>query len=157
MDHLQRMVHGGEHEMAYQPHGDLTGIQIAGLTGYEEANTTALALWEAVYPNVLLIALTDTFSTKAFFAVRSSQTSSILGVMFALLQEFVKNPKRARHWQGLRQDSGDPFAFAPWAKKIYEEMGIDYKEKVILYSDALNKEKVLGLQRQCDTLGFPCT
>jgi nicotinate phosphoribosyltransferase len=40
------------------------------LHGYEHANTIALDLWEEVYPNSLLIALTDTFSTKAFFQVR---------------------------------------------------------------------------------------
>jgi hypothetical protein len=48
-------------------HSDLT--QIAALTGYENANSTALGLWEALYPDTLLLALTDTFSTKAFFTV----------------------------------------------------------------------------------------
>jgi nicotinic acid phosphoribosyltransferase len=38
--------------------------------GYEHANGIALDLWEEVYPNSLLLALTDTFSTKAFFQVR---------------------------------------------------------------------------------------
>lgn len=37
------------------------------MRGYEHANSIALDLWEQVYPNVLLIALTDTFSTGAFF------------------------------------------------------------------------------------------
>ena len=31
-------------------------------------------LWEMVYPNVLLVALTDTFSTEAFYQVRSITT-----------------------------------------------------------------------------------
>jgi nicotinate phosphoribosyltransferase len=37
------------------------------MKGYENATAMALDLWEEVYPNALLIALTDTFSTAAFF------------------------------------------------------------------------------------------
>ena len=68
----------------------------------------------------------------------------------------MKKPDLARTWKGLRQDSGDPFAFAPLAKKAYESMGIDHREKSIIYSDALNLDKALGLKKQCDELGFPC-
>jgi len=41
------------------------------MRGYEHANGIALDLWEGVYqPNdMTLLALTDTFSTKAFFQV----------------------------------------------------------------------------------------
>jgi nicotinate phosphoribosyltransferase len=40
------------------------------MRGYEHANGIALDLWEEVYRNKLtLLALTDTFSTKAFFQV----------------------------------------------------------------------------------------
>ena len=42
------------------------------MRGYEHANGIALDLWEEIYPNNLtLLALTDTFSTKAFFQVRA--------------------------------------------------------------------------------------
>ncbi len=61
---------------------------------------------------------------------------------------------RARRWQGLRQDSGDPYVFAPRAKEIYESLGIDYREKMIIFSDALNLEKALKLKKQCDEIGF---
>ena len=44
-------------------------LQIGALRGYEHANMTALQLWEEVYPDSLLVALTDTFSTDAFFKV----------------------------------------------------------------------------------------
>ncbi|TFY72028.1 hypothetical protein EVG20_g971 [Dentipellis fragilis] len=95
------------------------------MRGYEHANGIAMDLWEAVYHDVLLIALTDTFSTKAFW------------------QDFTADPARARRWRGLRQDSGDPFVFAGEAKEVYERMGIDYREKMIIYSDALNEDKRL--------------
>jgi nicotinate phosphoribosyltransferase len=42
------------------------------MRGYEHGNSIALDLWEEVYPNGLtLLALTDTFSSKAFFQVRA--------------------------------------------------------------------------------------
>jgi hypothetical protein len=44
-------------------------LQVAALKGYEDANSVAMNLWEEVYPNALLIALTDTFSSEAFFKV----------------------------------------------------------------------------------------
>ncbi|EIM91066.1 nicotinate phosphoribosyltransferase [Stereum hirsutum FP-91666 SS1] len=109
---------------------------VGAMKGYEHANALAMELWESVYPNALLLALTDTFSTKAFF------------------QDFKGNVDRARHWKGLRQDSGDPFAFAPAAKEVYTSMGIDVSEKTIIYSDALDLEKALKLKKQCDEVGF---
>jgi nicotinic acid phosphoribosyltransferase len=42
------------------------------MKGYENANSVALDLWEEVYPSTLLIALTDTFSTTAFFKANNS-------------------------------------------------------------------------------------
>ena len=42
---------------------------VAVLKGYENANGKALDLWEEVYPDVLLLALTDTFSTEVFYKV----------------------------------------------------------------------------------------
>ncbi|KAI0059188.1 nicotinate phosphoribosyltransferase [Artomyces pyxidatus] len=107
---------------------------IATMKGYEHANGIAMDLWEAVYPKVLLIALTDTFSTKAFF------------------QDF--DVARARRWRGLRQDSGDPFTFAAQARDAYTKLGVDYHDKTIIYSDALDLEKALKLRKQCTEIGF---
>jgi nicotinate phosphoribosyltransferase len=52
------------------------------MKGYENANSIALDLWEDVYPNALLMALTDTFSTTAFFKARIS--TSIIDHSFQL-------------------------------------------------------------------------
>jgi nicotinate phosphoribosyltransferase len=71
-------------------------------------------------------------------------------------QDFEAAPERAKRWTGLRQDSGDPFAFAPQAKSVYQRLGIDHTTKSIIYSDSLNVEKVLKLKEQCDKEGFPC-
>ncbi|KAI0723665.1 nicotinate phosphoribosyltransferase [Fomitopsis betulina] len=109
---------------------------VAALKGYAHANATALALWEEVYPDALQLALTDTFSTNVFF------------------KDFVAHPDRARRWKGLRQDSGDPFIYAPRAKEVYESLGIDSHEKTIIFSDALSVEKAKKLKAQCDEVGF---
>ena len=44
-------------------------VQIGAMKGYEHANGLALDLWESVYPDALHLALTDTFSTEAFYKV----------------------------------------------------------------------------------------
>ncbi|KIK92417.1 hypothetical protein PAXRUDRAFT_147374 [Paxillus rubicundulus Ve08.2h10] len=112
---------------------------IAALNGYESANAQALELWQKTYQDSLLIALTDTFSTKVFF------------------QDFAKDPDRARQWAGLRQDSGNPLEFAPAAKAMYDNIGVDIGTKSIIYSDALTLDKVLQLKKQCDEIGFKCS
>ncbi|KAI9567288.1 Quinolinate phosphoribosyl transferase [Boletus coccyginus] len=109
---------------------------VAALKGYEGANVKALALWDETYPDHSFVALTDTFSTKVF------------------LQEFEKDPARAEKWAGIRQDSGNPFDFAPAAKAMYESIGIDIRTKTIVYSDALTVDKVLQLKKQCDDIGL---
>jgi len=110
---------------------------VAALKGYENANSVSMALWEEVYPeNSALIALTDTFSSQAFF------------------KDFVTDPERARRWTGLRQDSGDPFAFAPQVVEVYTSLGIDPREKRLIYSDSLSVDKALLLKRQATALGL---
>ncbi|OJA12328.1 hypothetical protein AZE42_07341 [Rhizopogon vesiculosus] len=61
---------------------------------------------------------------------------------------------RANQWKALRQDSGNPKAFAPRAKQMYEERGIDHTQKGIIYSDALDFNKAKALHDQCQQLGF---
>ncbi|KAJ7773032.1 nicotinate phosphoribosyltransferase [Mycena metata] len=109
---------------------------VAALKGYRDANSVAMDLWEAVYPNALLIALTDTFSSGAFF------------------KSYASDKERAMRWQGLRQDSGDPFEFGTRAKELFESLGIDPRTKMIIYSDALNVEKALRLKEQANDLGL---
>ncbi|KAM6504411.1 nicotinate phosphoribosyltransferase [Amanita muscaria] len=113
-------------------------MAVAALKGYENANLTALALWENVYyTKATLIALTDTFSTECFFS------------------ELEKDPERVQRWQGIRQDSGDPFQFGPRAKRFYESLNIDPSRKTLVYSDSLDVEKVLRIKAQCNSLELP--
>jgi len=109
---------------------------VAALKGYEAANSVAMDLWEEVYPNALLIALTDTFSSETFF------------------KSYTGDKERALRWQGLRQDSGDPFVFGRRAKEVFDSLGINPSEKMIIYSDALDVDKALRLKEQADELGL---
>jgi len=109
---------------------------VAAIKGYERTHCVALDLWEEVYGDQHLIALTDTFTTKAF------------------IQDFSLDPARAQRWTGVRQDSGDPFVFAPRMKEMYESLGIDPRQKRLVYSDALQVEKVVWLKKQTAELGL---
>ncbi|KZO96733.1 nicotinate phosphoribosyltransferase [Calocera viscosa TUFC12733] len=113
---------------------------IAALHGYEHANSIALDLWEETYPttpsNALHIGLTDTFSSDVFF------------------RDFLADPARARRWRGLRQDSGSPEAYTRRAKEVYDQLGIDSREKVIIYSDGLDVPRCLELKTVAEEVGF---
>lgn len=69
-------------------------------------------------------------------------------------QDFLKDTERAKRWSGLRQDSGDPFVYAPRAREVYQSMKIDHTAKFIVYSDGLTVDKALALKKQCDEVGF---
>lgn len=66
----------------------------------------------------------------------------------------MTEPERVRHWTGLRQDSGDPFAFAPRVVEVYKSLGIDHREKRLVYSDSLSVDKALRLKKQATELGL---
>jgi len=99
-----------------------------------------MELWEQVYPssptNAHHIAVTDTFTSDAF------------------LQELTQDPALARRWGGLRQDSGSPLKFIQTAKKAYNSMGIDIKEKVLVFSDSLNLNNCFDVKKAADEAGF---
>lgn len=44
--------------------------------------------------------------------------------------------------------------FAPRVKQMYETLKIDYHEKLLVYSDALNVKKALKIEQQCREFGF---
>jgi len=98
--------------------------------GYKMANTLALEHWVDVYRGDLGIALSDTFTSKVFF------------------EQFDK--KFAKLFDGVRHDSGDPLEFADQTIKHYQNFGIDPLSKTIIFSDALNYEKVARITAHCE-------
>ncbi|KAH8918382.1 nicotinate phosphoribosyltransferase [Atractiella rhizophila] len=113
---------------------------IAAKEGLEGCNGIAMTKWEETYPNgQLSIALTDTFSSKIFFG------------------DFIQHPERARLWAGVRQDSGDPFAYIPLAVSIYKSLSIDPKSKTVVFSDSLDVERAKALKKASDEAGINCS
>ena len=95
--------------------------------GYRVANVIALENWVDVYQGSLGIALTDTFTSDNFFS------------------NF--NAKFSKLFDGVRWDSGDPIEFTDMALKHYEQYRIDARTKTIVYSDALDLEKVKEIKK----------
>ncbi|ELY21169.1 nicotinate phosphoribosyltransferase [Vreelandella titanicae] len=97
--------------------------------GFKMANSLALEHWVDVYRGDLGIALTDTFTSKAFY------------------DSFDK--KFAKLFDGVRHDSGDPIEFASQTIEHYERLGINPLSKTIIFSDALTPEKVERIHTFC--------
>ena len=97
--------------------------------GFKMANSLALEHWVDVYRGDLGIALTDTFTTCAFF------------------ESFDK--KFAKLFDGVRHDSGDPIEFADATIAHYQRLGINPLSKTIIFSDALTPEKVERIRAFC--------
>lgn len=95
--------------------------------GYRFANALSLENWVDVYHGYLGIALTDTYTSDNFFANFSV--------------------KHARLFDGVRWDSGDPVSFTEKTIQHYINHRIDPKTKTIVYSDALDLEKVKNIKR----------
>jgi nicotinate phosphoribosyltransferase len=97
--------------------------------GYKMANTLALEHWVEVYRGDLGIALSDTYTSDVFF------------------EQFDK--KFAKLFDGVRHDSGDALEFADKTINHYQKMGINPLSKTIIFSDALNYDKVARIEEHC--------
>ncbi len=84
--------------------------------------------WWEEYGEPLSIALTDTFGSDFFF------------------RDFTSD--QARAWRGLRQDSGDPFAFGERTIGFYAGLGIDPRSKTVVFSDGLDAKTIIALQQR---------
>jgi len=92
-----------------------------------DSQKAALECWVREYRGRLGIALTDCIGMDAFLAD--------FDLYFAKL------------FDGLRHDSGDPFAWAEKAIAHYQALGIDPRSKTLVFSDGLNFRKSLELHR----------
>ncbi|HLN20126.1 MAG TPA: nicotinate phosphoribosyltransferase [Bacteroidales bacterium] len=95
--------------------------------GYRSANVKALDAWVEVYKGYLGTALTDTYTTQNFFSGFSTL--------------------HAKLFDGLRHDSGDPLSFTDTAIDFYKSRRTDPSTKTIVFSDALDLEKIRKIRR----------
>jgi len=97
--------------------------------GFKMANALGLEHWVQIYRGDLGIALSDTYTSDVFFRQFDKMFSKL--------------------FDGVRHDSGDPLVFADKVIAHYLSMGIDPKSKTIIFSDALNYEKVARIAGYC--------
>jgi nicotinate phosphoribosyltransferase len=97
--------------------------------GFKMANALGLEHWTQVYRGDLGIALSDTYTTDVFFRQFDKMFSKL--------------------FDGVRHDSGDPLLFADKVIAHYQQMGIAPATKTIIFSDALNYDKVARIAAHC--------
>lgn len=102
--------------------------QIALVDNIREAQKRAFYVWLQEYGTNLGIALTDTFTTKAFFE----------DFDFTL----------ANNFSGVRQDSGDCIEFGQNIIAHYKKLGIDPRTKTIVFSDGLDIPKAISIYKE---------
>lgn len=103
-------------------------MAMQSLHGVEKSNFVCLQEWNNMFPT-LKMALTDTLTTNYF------------------LKTFCKGNLH-NIYDGVRQDSGDPFLEGEKIISFYEKNGIDPLTKKILFSDALDPEKCVKLNKK---------
>ena len=91
------------------------------------SNWYALNAWVKEYGILNGTALTDTITTDCF------------------LKDFQLT--YATLFSGVRHDSGDPYAWGEKLLKHYAELGINPKQKTLLFSDSLDFERASALYR----------
>jgi len=110
-----------------QAHEFISG-HIALVDNIREAQKRAFYVWLQEYGADLGIALTDTFTTKAFY--------QDFGVVLA------------NAFSGVRQDSGDVFQFGREMIEHYKSLGIDPRTKTIVFSDGLDIPKAISIYKE---------
>ena len=92
-----------------------------------QAPYDVLSDWHAEHDGNLRIILPDTYGTKGFLDAA---------------------PDWLAGWTGIRVDSGDPAAGAETAINWWKERGEDPTQKLVIFSDGLDVDKILELQSQ---------
>lgn len=108
---------------------------IAGMYGPQMANHIAMRKWSDTYRGALGTFLYDTYGWSAF----SLNFSEDFANMF----------------KGLRIDSGDNFEQLDLIVEKYRSLGINPKEKQVVFSNGLNVDEALEIQRYAEGKCLP--
>jgi nicotinate phosphoribosyltransferase len=108
-------------------HEAISGV--AALTSLNHPNKEFMDRWTMTYKGSLGTMLPDTFGLESF------------------LKDF--SLEKAKLWDGVRHDSGDPFIFTDKTIEHYKNLGIDPMSKVIIFSNALDVDTVIRLKEYC--------
>jgi len=99
-----------------------------GIVHPVDSQKHAFRVWQDEYRGKLGIALSDTLGMEKFF--------KDFDLYFAKL------------YDGARQDSGDPFVWGERLIKYYEHFGINPKTKTAIFSDGVNLDLAMKLQKR---------
>jgi len=100
------------------------------LESLNHCNYYAMQNWIKIFNTDLGIALSDSTTTKMFF------------------KNF--NRRLAMLYDGIRQDSGDPFEFTDNTITHYKKLNINPMSKFIIFSDSLDVEKAIQIKQYCE-------
>jgi nicotinate phosphoribosyltransferase len=95
--------------------------------GPKEANYYVMRRWSEIYGGAMGVMLPDCFTTEVF------------------LRNFSLD--MAKLYDGVRHDSGDPFVFGDRIIAKYESYNIAPRTKSIVFSDALDFDRALAIQK----------
>lgn len=107
----------------------------ACLFGYRQATSRMLEAWVKVYKGELGVALPDTFTAPVF------------------LQDF--DTMYAKLFDGVRHDSGDWKWFTDLMVKHWKALRVDPSTKAIVYSDGLNTDSAIEIQKYAEGKVLP--
>jgi len=102
---------------------------VAALESLNHPNKIFMERWIETYKGSLGTMLPDTYGLTSF------------------LKDF--SLEKAKLWDGLRHDSGDPYVFVDRVIEHYKKLGIDPTTKTIIFSDGLDVETAIALNEYC--------
>ncbi len=102
---------------------------VAALESLNHPNKIFMERWSEVYDGDLGTMLPDTYGLESF------------------LKDFSLG--KAKLWDGVRHDSGDPFIFVDKIVNYYKKLRIDPTTKTIIFSDGLDVNKAILLRQYC--------
>jgi len=103
---------------------------VSVLESMNHPNKYFMEKWAKTYKGSLGTMLPDTYGTDSF------------------LKEFTMD--KAKLWDGVRHDSGDPLEFTDKIINHYNGLGIDPTTKTIIFSDGLDTTTAIKLKNYCD-------
>lgn len=102
---------------------------VAALESLNHPNKIFMERWSETYGGSLGTMLPDTYGLTSF------------------LKDFSLG--KAKLWDGLRHDSGDPYIFTDRIIEHYKKLGIDPTTKTLIFSDGLDVQTAIALNEYC--------
>ncbi len=108
----------------------MVGAGVAGdsAEAIRESPNRVLAAWWEMFGAAAALVPTDTWGSGFFFRETPRPWAERLG--------------------GVRHDSGDPVAYGERVLRWYAHCGVDPAERILVFSDGLELDEILGLERR---------